>query len=281
LVVRRALMGLVVVLFVVLAGPAVATPSVNGDPWTPVLLAGHCIQTSKNDGLDKLESRSQRFQLVLSRDGQLSLDDQVDFGAAGSAGYTTWDAYIPRPDQLGHRSSLCMTGSGDLVLRKDSQIVWQTGTAGEATGGRARLIDTGHLVVATATGRVVWSSRTTAVLLAHGDRVRSGATLVNRTYPGSTTRLRMDTDGDLVLTRNHDTVWQTDTHARGSELVITAAGRMAIRSPHGTTVWHSPAEGRYTILRIAQGGRIVLGSATHDNRCWVRPVYSTANCGTG
>jgi hypothetical protein len=278
--VRCALAGLVVTLFGVVVSPAVAMTLVNGDDGSAVLPAGHCLQAQKNADLVDLESRSQRFQLDVFKDGQLSLDDEVEFGAAaGSFGYSTWYAYLPRTQ--GHRASLCMTHSGDLVLRKDSQRVWHTGTAGKAPGGEAHLTNGGRLVIQTTTGRIVWSSRTTSVLLIRGDQLSAGATLVNRTYPGSTTRLRMSADGNLVLQRNHHTVWQTDTHTQGSDLVITATGRMAIRSPRGTTLWRSPALGKYAILRVAQSGRIVLQNDVHQNHCWVRPAHSDPECGTG
>jgi hypothetical protein len=278
--VRCAVTGLAVTFLGVMAVPAAAAAGVNTDRGTNALPAGHCLKTLKNVALVQLESRSQRFQLDMFDDGQLSLENQVELRGVGE-GYTTWDAYLPPKGKEGHRASLCMSRGGDLVLRKDSHIVWRSGTAGKAPGGQARLTDSGRLVVRTVNRRIVWSSRTTAVLLIRGDRVPSGSTLVNRTFPGSTTRLQMSKDGDLVLQRNRDTVWRTDTHARGSALVITATGRMAIRSPHGKTLWRSPAEGSGAILRVAQSGRLVLDNSKDDIHCWVRPAHSDPDCGTG
>lgn len=277
--VRRDLAALTVACSVVITGPGAASAPASGDWWKSALSAGQCIRAMGDEGTVSLESRSQRFDLSLFKDGQLTLEDRVDLGAAGGLGYTTWDIYIPH--RLGHRASLCLTDSGNLVLRKNSHVEWQTGTAGKAAGGQARLTDSGRLVVMTAKRRVVWSSRTSAVLLISGDRLASGSRLVNRTFPGVTTVLRMSTDGDLVLKRNRVTVWQTDTHVRGSQLVITAAGRMVIRLPHRRTLWRSPAEGKDTILRIAQSGRIVLGSFVHEDRCWVRPAGSGGPCDSG
>ena len=260
------------------ATPASAGTPTNADEFTPFLPSGHCLVTSRNEPTIQLWSASRRFQLFLFDDGQLTLQNEIQYRGAGSQSYPTWTPYWPRKMTPGAR--LCMSTSGDLVLSKHGTTLWHTKTSGRAKGGKAQLTDGGRFVVRTSTGRVVWSSDTTAVLLRAGDRLMSGSTLVNRTHPGSTTRLTMSTSGDLVLMRNHTVVWHTKTHARGSHLTVTSAGHMSVITSTGYVVWRSAYEGHRPVLTIAQKGRFVFAGLTRSG-CYVRPSSSSHDCGEG
>ncbi|WP_375485994.1 hypothetical protein [uncultured Jatrophihabitans sp.] len=273
-----AVLAAVAALVSVATTPASASTPANADELTPFLPSGHCLVTSRNEPMVQLWSASRRFQLFLSDDGQLTLENHIEYRGAGGEGYQTWTPYWPRKMTTGAR--MCMSTAGDLVLSKHGTTLWHSKTSGRAKGGRAQLTDGGRFVVRTSTGRVVWSSSTTAVLLRAGDHLMPGSTLVNRTHPGSTTRLTMSTSGDLVLMRNHTVVWHTKTHARGSHLTVTSAGHLSVITRTGRVVWRSAYEGHRPVLTIAQKGRFVF-DGLNRNGCYVRPSYSSHDCGEG
>jgi hypothetical protein len=264
-----------------LLGTLVAAPSAgaagNDDAFSPQLPSGHCLQATRSDPAPELDSANGRFQLWLWYQGQLQLENHID-SPVGGYGYPIWD---PVALKSGVRTAaLCMQRNGDLVVHQGTRFVWHTGTATTAAGGYARLLDTGRLVVRTKAGKTVWSSSTTAVLMAAGDKLPSGQVLVNRTYPGSTTILEMRTNGDLVLRRNGTTTWHSNTHVRGSYMYITTTGRMAIATPAHKAIWNTRAVGRYPLLRVTQLGRLTLQERP-NGACYVFPASSNPDCGAG
>jgi hypothetical protein len=273
---HRALLGAVVLLVTgaVTAGPARAA---NEDDTGNVLHTGHCLTVSRSQPLRFLESRSGRFRMYLNP-GQLQIENHVRSSTLPGAGYPTWTR--SGNGGTGRTSSLCMQRDGNLVFRVDGATAWSSHTAGTGSHNVARMTDRGAFVVATPSGRWVWSSRTTAVLLIAGDRLPAGARLRNLTRPGGHTTLLMRRDGDLVLRRGTTRVWHTGTHVRGSYLVVTSATRLAVRTPGGRTVWRSRAVKAPAVVTVAQLGRLTLGrSSGHD--CWVRPRTASRDCGKG
>jgi hypothetical protein len=72
--------------------------------------------------------------------------------------------------RAGHRltapnrhTTLLMRHDGNLVIKNQDGVVWQTHTADDARGGRAHLYEHGQLAVLDRHGRPVWSSHTAGV----------------------------------------------------------------------------------------------------------------------
>lgn len=74
-------------------------------------------------------------------------------------------------------AELAMTDDGDLVLRRDGQVVWSAGTAG--AGDSAVLEDTGELVVVDADGAPLYTSDTEGFPDAHVELRATGLALVD------------------------------------------------------------------------------------------------------
>lgn len=276
---RRILVGLLVGLGALfglfgLSTSASAAP-INPDYLQAVLPSGHCLIAQRSFPDVELISPSGRIELWLDWNGQLNLENEVKVKGLGGAGVQTWfAAYSHRGTK---QSTLCMQRNGDLVLRRDGHVAWRTHTAGRAVNGSARVLSSGALVVRTTHGKRVWSSHTTAMFLVAGDHLMPGQTLVNRTYPHSWTTLQMRRSGDLVLLRNHQVVWRTHTHIRGSYLLVTQTGRIDLLNPHHQVIWRSRAVGHYPVFSVAQGGRITLLNLKNKH-CWQRPAHSTVDC---
>jgi hypothetical protein len=244
-------------------GPA----SASAGPVAGRLGAGQCMTTSTRRPVVDLPSRSGAFDLVLSRT-KLFIHDEVLLTARTAAGYTTWSQPVNHGSATSAR--LCMERDGNLVLRGDSAVAWSTHTSGSGAHNYARMRDDGALVVRTGTGRLVWSSRTTRVLLTAGDRLRSGGLLRNTAAPGGVTSLAMQRDGDLVLRRDRIVEWRSGSRVAGAHLNVTSGGRLVVRAPSGRAVWRSTAVGGTPLLTVATRGRITLESFATGG-CWAQP----------
>jgi hypothetical protein len=255
------------VLAIGLATAASADAATNPDDGSNILPTGHCLRVVGPRDDARLETANQRFTLYVSN-SDITIQNDVDPGHSHDAESPIWDRYGPGA----RRGSLCMHPSGNLVFRSGGDVVWSSHTRGSGRHNYAKLLATGSLVVRTRTGRTVWSTHTSAVLMKPGDRLDSGHRLVNRTYPGHTTKLEMRHGGDLVLLESGQPVWRTGTHRSGAYLTVTRAGRMAVRTSAGHTVWRSPAVGRHPVLSVDQLGSISLWNQVAHGRCWDRPA---------
>jgi hypothetical protein len=81
---------------------------------------------------------------------------------------------------------------GNLVLRNQRGIIWQTHTKYKASGGKLKLLRSGELVILNRKGQKVWSSHT----------ARRNAKAV----------LRLRNDGKLVIVNHGSVIWSTPTH---------------------------------------------------------------------
>jgi hypothetical protein len=87
-------------------------------------------------------------------------------------------------------TELLMQSDGNLTLRNENGVTWQTHTSTTAAGGSALLRRSGELVVRDRTGVVRWSSRSTTV--------------------GAPTLILHDS-GELAIVHGTHTYWHTDT----------------------------------------------------------------------
>jgi hypothetical protein len=235
-----------------------------------VLSTGQCLSADATHPGDALQSANTRFELALTRTA-LFIHNEVMLTADTAAGYTTWQQMANR--RAGGSARLCMRTDGNLVLRGDDGVMWSSHTAGSGAHNYAIMRNNGRLVVRTGSGQRVWTSNTTPVLLTAGDRLLGGQTLRNMTSADGVTRLAMQPNGDLVLSRGATTVWHSRTGIEGAHLEVTTAGQLVIRTPAGKAIWQSTAVGSTPLLTVAQHGRITLESFD-TGRCWARPQGS-------
>lgn len=179
------------------------------------------------------------------------------------------DQYVPSSD----KTILVMQGDGNLVLyRSNGQALWNSRTAGTGKHNRLVVQDDGNLVIYTNANKAVWSSGTTKVVLGPGSKLASGTRWITRETlgrPGSTV-LAMQTDGNLVLYRDPQHIWSTQTYVRGSYLTILANGNLKIIAPNSKTVWSSgPQPGCQHCWMALTLNSIQISGGSNDQ--WVRP----------
>ena len=116
---------------------------------------------------------------------------------------TLWGGHSLEPGQrltAHNRHTTCVFGhDGNLVVRNQDGVVWQSHTAGKARGGRLHLRHTGELIIYNRRGHPVWSTHHTApgrnatLQLRNNGRLRI---VVHRAAPHT---------GEVI-------VWHTKTH---------------------------------------------------------------------
>lgn len=91
-------------------------------------------------------------------------------------------------------TTLLFTTGGNLELRNERGVIWQSHTGGPAAGGRAELLPDGNFVIFDAHGRGVWG--------------------IGRPAPSKRVRahVRLRNGGELVVVHNGRVVWHTNTH---------------------------------------------------------------------
>ena len=129
-----------------------------------------------------------------------------------------------------------MRHNGNLVLASHSgRILWTSRTRGSGKQNRLVVRNSGNLVMYTASGKIVWESHTTRVLLGGGDQLRSGQRMVfSFDYRDS---LRMRADGELVYRCGPALVWKAPRKRPGPYLVMQTNGNLVLRGPHGRMLW--------------------------------------------
>ena len=261
---------LVAALFTGLTGSAPASATEPGN----VLSVGQPL--TARTATDHLTSPSGEFTLTVNPD-EVELDEWVRFlGSPDVSSFTTGTWF--RDDGTGQhqsntdRSTLRVTGAGNLVLRTASGVpLWSTHTQGS---GATHLVlnDRGNLLLKTATGKTVWASRSGRVVLRAGATLGSGQQLVDAwgTAYRSPYRatLRMQPDGNLVHRCNATVLWQTHTHVHGSRLQVTATGGLRVVAPNGHITWSSRSGEHSTSTVLSVRGLELHQYSPQDRIVW-------------
>jgi len=131
---------------------------------------------------------------------------------------------------------LIMQTDGNLVqYSPSSKPVWSSGTSRTGAHNRAVLQTDGNFVNYTSFGAPVWSSVTGRSAIA------SGVTLaVGQQLAAGGSRLRVQTDGNVVLYHSGKAVWSTGTRGSGgNRLVMQTDGNLVLYTAAGKAVWSS------------------------------------------
>ncbi|MGZ4599028.1 hypothetical protein [Oryzihumus sp.] len=169
------------------------------------------------------------------------------------------------------KSYLAFHCNGDLSLRTSTNVLlWHTGTANRG-GKRLTLTSSGNLVMTTASGRVVWQSRSGWQLMPTNSVLPSRARLTyawgdQQGVPIET--LTMQADGNLVYREGSRVRWQSGTHVAGSHLTLTSTAELRVVTRGGSIVWRSRTRGSsYSVLRLP----VLEQFAPSDKLLWKIP----------
>lgn len=250
---RRAGLGVLTILATAVPGaaavsearalPATADPA----PAPRVLLAGQKLLYDGAIGAPGSVLKAGEFTLSVGSDF-LSLDQMIT--VTGKNGPTTAETGVWFADdgtgehQANHdRTALTMRRDGNLVLTaSNGDTLWTSHTSGTGRYNRLVLSTTGNLAVFTQANKLVWSSRSSAVLLPTGRALPSGGRMIDAYNPPGhevSQTLTMQANGNLVRRCNGNVLWQSRTHAAGSRLQMTSNGGMAIITRSNHVVWHA------------------------------------------
>ena|SRR5689334_19255826 len=246
---RRAGLGVLTVLGLTLPLTSAGTvaPANGADPAPHVLYAGQKLIYQGDYGAAGSILKAGEFTLFVGADN-VSLEQVITL--TGKNGSTTAETGVWFADdgtgehQVNHdRTALTMHRDGNLVLTaSNGDTLWTSRTSGTGRYNRLVLSPTGNLAIFTHTNKLVWSSRSSAVLLPPGRALPSGASMRDAYEPPGhyvAQTLRMQADGNLVRRCNDNVLWQSGTHAPGSRLQMTSNGGLAIITRSNHVVWHA------------------------------------------
>jgi hypothetical protein len=154
-------------------------------------------------------------------------------------------------------SVLVMQKNGDLEVVSGRTVVWATNTTG-STGAFLAVQGDSNLVIYNTRKKAVWSRAMVIGTLGAGRLLKPGQVLlsVNRVY-----WLLMQTDGNLVLTRNNKTVlWHTATGKNpGAFAAMQADGNLVVYSAAKHALWSSNTAPRSgSVLQMQDGGSAAI-----------------------
>ncbi len=208
-------------------------------------------------GTSSLASPSQEFALTVEQGASISLWQSETFPSIAKTVFGLVWAITGVPAPGAHdRSRLTMQPDGNLVLHSAiGKALWSSRTSG--AGNSLYVQDDGNLVMYSPASHPLWSSGTTRVLLLAGSVIPSGARYVSHTHPQSSPaaigRLEMQRDGNLVLYGGAAPVWSSNTHVAGSHAAFTSGGILAIYSPKNQLLWRSASYGPYSSMTLLCG----------------------------
>lgn len=223
-------------------------------------------------------SPSGQYELFLYTDGGMELDDVVHLASNHRGTLTQYKAWNGVPQDV-HRNCrygyLTMQKNGNLVMYcRPGDPIWSTHTAGTGHCNHFQILDTGNLVVRTASGRTVWSSGSTAPMITTGQRLEPGHRLRTYEWGHRYITLAMRRSGELVLSYGTRTVWRSGTHTKGSRLKLLRGGNLVIEGPHGRTLWstHTARAGAGTTLAVFDDGKVAEARLTgpRERTLWSR-----------
>lgn len=158
-----------------------------------------------------------------------------------------------------------LQGDGNLVVyRADGVPVWHTSTAGQGPV-QLRLQDDGNLVLYnTTTWKPLWNSG----ILSDVTRLSSGTLHPGMSLysPDGVRRLAMQGDGNLVLYRGTQPLWNSRTFVPGSRLAVDG-GTAAVVSPASAVLWSTPRGQEARLVMQEDGNTVVYapGPVWHSN----------------
>lgn len=201
-------------------------------------------------------------EFLLSPDAQSALALQGDGNLVLRSNFTV--AWNTGPLGIS-ASKLIMQTDGNLVLYSQNNVaLWNSETAGNP-GARLVLQSDGNMVIYNASNTAIWSTYT----LHHPDHLAYINTSLptGLMYPGQTIntadrrfKLMLQSDGNLVLYSPNRATWATGTDGKAvSYLAMQADGNLVLYDKNNRPLWYSNTPGRANLrLLIQQDGNLVL-----------------------
>ena len=199
--------------------------------------------------------------VVLVGSGSLEIDQYApENGPSGpnSTATTLWLVADPTGETAPRdASTLTVMPGGNLVLAAASgRVLWTSNTAGMGTNSALAITAQGDLVLTTGAGKVTWHSNTTSVLLTAGQSLAAGSSWRAWYWNGRqdvlVATMTIRTDGDLLFRCGTQIVWQSNTFIAGSHVSMTTSGNLEVVGPYGLVRWQSNSgrAGPYSWLRM-------------------------------
>lgn len=195
-----------------------------------------------------------QFRLVLQGDGNVVL-----YGIANAVLWASNTASQPG-------ASLRLRTDGKLVLIRGTSTVWATNTAGLGITSLT-VGDDADISLRNAAGVVKWHTGSFQAQVPAGTVLKAGTTL--RSDSRSTTRLVMQTDGNLVQYTGTKAVWASHTTRRGATYAaVQTDGNLVVYTAANVPVWasHTTKYGKGQLLTQVDGNVVLYGKA--GTRAW-------------
>jgi hypothetical protein len=280
-VVRRSL--LVCAAAVVAALPALvgaASATAAAPRIVTSLTSGHCL-TGARGVVTGVAAPNGTFRLEISDDAVILEEYTRDIGT---------DVWMRdsngNPKLVGRTgSSLCVGPQGNVYLRAyNGTTIWQTHTSGTGTHDRLIVTSSGDVEERTSANKIVWRSHTTNVVLDRGQRLASGARLVQRwddRLGAPVSYLTMTRGGDLELAVGAKVFWRSRTSVRGSYAYLASGGNLMVYSPGGRLLWQSGSGGHHGDMWLDFGCgdlAIHLDTGKTFTVIYQTPIHPNINC---
>ncbi len=163
-------------------------------------------------------------------------------------------------------SALRAQADGDVVLVNQHGFgLWEAMT--HTVGSYLVMQDDGNLVLYAPSGSALWDSAGytghRAQYLRPPTEVQSLASGTSATSVNGTTRLAMQTDGNLVLyIGSWQARWATGTFVPGDKAVVQSDGNFVVYRPSGAPAWSAAVYSPGAYLIVQDDGNVVLYSPT-------------------
>lgn len=190
-------------------------------------------------------------QKTYSPDGHYVLIMQTD----GNLVEYSWPRPLWATGTSRPATNLEMQSDGNLVLYGPGHVaLWASGTNGHP-GSYLQVQNDGNLVVRTVSGAPLWASGSVDSRLDAGQRLNPGWQIQS---PDRSSRMVMQTDGNLVVYRGGTALWASDTKIPDSEAEMQGDGNLVVYSPGHLARWASATSRANSALVAQDDGNVVL-----------------------
>ncbi|NEA34879.1 hypothetical protein [Streptomyces sp. SID13031] len=204
-------------------------------------------------------------QYIRSKNGVYTFVMQADGNAVLIKGRTAlWSTATNRKGSV-----LVMQADGNLVVVYGRTKVWASNTSG-STGAALAVQNDNNLVIYNTRGKAVWYKNMVIGTLGSNRVLQPYQLMIslNRIY-----RLDMQSDGNLVLTKNKTILWSSKTGGHpGAFAVMQADGNLVVYSAKKVALWHSSTARKGSVLVLQNDGNAVIVYGR-------TPVWSTNTAG--
>lgn len=214
-----------------------------------------------NPGETVLQSNNGLYTLVFQTDGNLVLYRYAD--------EVVWASGT---DNKGAEGFRFQTDGNLVIYGKNNSLVWASNSHNK--GGQTLVLeDNGEFVIHAPGARTVWSSVGNELWNSIGDRRFIPGQNVLKSTNGIFS-LVFQKDGNLLLLKNGNVIWNSGTHYRGvRELSFQKDGNLCIRTAPDKIIWatNSYNKGGYAIV-LENGGNCVI-VAPNWNVLWATNTH--------